>query len=98
LQSAALRRLGRLERASADAETAANDAAQIESQAIALYRAGEATLSELLDSLRSAEAARLARIDLAEELVDARLDVMRAAGKQFDPELDGICTGKGVRR
>jgi outer membrane protein TolC len=93
LLNGALRRLGRLERALNDAETAAKDASAIESQAIALYRAGEAKISELLDALRSGEAARLARIDLAEELVSARLELMRAAGKQLDAELDRACNG-----
>jgi outer membrane protein, heavy metal efflux system len=93
LLNAALRRLGRLERALNDAETAAKDASAIESQAIALYRAGEAKISELLDALRSGETARLARIDLAEELVSARLELMRAAGKQLDAELDRACDG-----
>jgi outer membrane protein, heavy metal efflux system len=92
--AAALRRLGRLERALNDAETAAKEASTIESQATALYRAGEANISELLDALRSGESARLARIDLAEELVSARLELMRAAGKQLDEDLDRACGSK----
>ncbi len=98
LLSAALRRLGRLERALNDAETAAKEASAIESQALALYRAGEANISELLDALRSGEAARLARIDLAEGFVSARLELMRAAGKQLDAELDRACSAaRGAR-
>jgi outer membrane protein, heavy metal efflux system len=93
LLNGAVRRIGRLERALADADAATQDASQIELQAIALYRAGEASLSELLDALRSGEAVRLARIDLAEELVAARIELMRAAGKQLDPELDRACNG-----
>jgi cobalt-zinc-cadmium efflux system outer membrane protein len=58
-----------------------------------LYAAGEASLTELLDAIRVAEEAQLAVIDLAEELVHARLARMQASGTQLDEALDKACSG-----
>lgn len=80
-----------LEAALRQAELNAVDTAKLENSARELYRAGEASISELLDAYRMKERAALDRVTALEELLAARLAVMRAAGKQFEPKLDATC-------
>ncbi len=96
---ASTRSLEVLEASVADLDRAVAEAASLGASAVKLYAAGEATLTEVLDAFRAAEEARLARIDLAEEIVRARLARMRAAGTQFDAALDQACGGpaKGAK-
>ena len=96
---ASTRSLEVLEASVADLDRAASEAASLSAGAVKLYAAGEATLTDVLDAFRAAEEARLARIDLAEEIVRARLARMRAAGTQFDAALDQACGGpaKGAK-
>ncbi|MFS8065256.1 MAG: TolC family protein, partial [Byssovorax sp.] len=91
LAKAATAKLHALEASVADLERAVAEAASLQSMTVTLYTAGEATLTELLDAFGAAEAARLARIDLAEEIARARLARMRAAGTLFQPALDQAC-------
>lgn len=92
-------RLEMLEASLAGAETASADANAIQAKARQLYAAGEATITELLETFRTAEAARLAQLELAEEIAVARLSLMRAAGTMFDGTLDKACGGtKGNER
>jgi len=97
---ASTRSLAVLEASLADLDRAVAEAASLETSATKLYAAGEATIAEVLDAFRAAEEARLARIDLAEEIVRARLAQMRAAGTQFDAALDQACGGaaKGAKQ
>ncbi|XXY48518.1 TolC family protein [Sorangium sp. So ce269] len=88
---AASARLGILEASLAEIERAVAEAAALDSQAGRLYAAGEASIAELLDALRAAEEAQLARIDLLEEIALARLAWMRAAGTTLDATLDHAC-------
>jgi cobalt-zinc-cadmium efflux system outer membrane protein len=88
---AARLRLTALGTALAATEQASTDARVIQAKAKQLYAAGEATLTELLDAFRLAEDARLARIDVLEEIAHTRLALMRAAGTMFDPKLDAAC-------
>lgn len=92
LGKAATARLDALEAAVADLDRAVVEAGSLQSKATALYAAGEAGITELLDAFRAAEEAKLARIDLAEEIARARLARMRAAGTLFDPTLDKDCS------
>jgi outer membrane protein, heavy metal efflux system len=92
---AAATRLGILETSAADLDLAVADAGSLEAQAGKLYAAGESSIAELLDALRAAEEARLARIDLAEEIILARLARMRALGTLLDATLDKACGGPG---
>lgn len=75
----------------ADLDRAVAEAASLQTMSVTLYTAGEATLTELLDAYGAAEQARLARIELAEEIARARLARMRAAGTLFQPALDQAC-------
>jgi outer membrane protein TolC len=84
-------RLGILEAGVAEIERAVVEAAALESQAGRLYAAGEASIAELLDALRAAEEAQLARIDLREEIALTRLAWMRATGTMLDATLDHAC-------
>ena len=95
LAKAATARLGILEASAADLDRAVADGAALEAQAGKLYAAGESSIAELLDALRAAEEVRLARIDLLEELVLARLARMRALGTLLDATLDKACGGPG---
>lgn len=95
---AALQRLARLERSIERTERTASAAEALEGRTLRLFAAGEAALTDVLDALRGVGAARLARVELAEQLVAARLDVMRAVGSQLDSELDRACSGSGRGR
>ncbi|WP_437964123.1 TolC family protein [Sorangium sp. So ce260] len=88
---AAAARLGILEAGIAEIERAVAEAAALEGQAGRLYAAGEASIAELLDALRAAEEAQLARIDLMEEIALTRLAWMRATGTMLDATLDHAC-------
>ena len=89
--AAAAASLDALEAALKAAELNVVDTEKLKESARALYSAGEASITELLDAYRIAESAALDRLVALEELLAARLAVMRAAGKQFDPELDANC-------
>ena len=84
-------RLAILEASAADLDRTAAEVDALEAQARRLYAAGEASVAELLDAFRAAEEARLARVDLAQEIALARLERMRAEGTQLDPSLDSAC-------
>jgi len=96
---ASKRSLALLETSLGELDQAVAEAASLEKSATKLYTAGEATITEVLDAFRAAEEARLARIDLAEEIVRMRLARMHAAGTQFDTALDQACgrAAKGAR-
>lgn len=66
-------------------------AEQLQLHARQLYAAGEATITELLDALGAAEAARLETLELRGERAATWLAMMRAAGTFFDPTLDLAC-------
>jgi cobalt-zinc-cadmium efflux system outer membrane protein len=66
--------------------------------ALQLYNAGEASIADVLDAYRTAENAELARIEVLEDLMMTRLQAMRAAGTQFDRNLDAACLGQGAGR
>jgi cobalt-zinc-cadmium efflux system outer membrane protein len=93
LAKASVTRLQILESAVADLEHAVAEAGGLQAKATALYAAGEGGITELLDAYRAVEEARLARIDLAEEIARARLARMRAAGTLFNSTLDKDCGG-----
>jgi cobalt-zinc-cadmium efflux system outer membrane protein len=78
-----------------EAEQTVKDAAELMDGARRLYGAGETSIAEVLDAYRTAEKAALDRLTALEELLAARLAVMRASGKQFDPELDAACGSRG---
>jgi outer membrane protein TolC len=88
---AVLATLEPLEAAFRAAELNLKAAEQLREQARVLYEAGEASMTDLLDAYRTGESAALDRVTALEELLAARLAAMRAAGTQFDPELDGSC-------
>jgi outer membrane protein, heavy metal efflux system len=90
------RKLETLEASAADADQAVTDASALVAKAVKLYEAGEATITEVLDAHRASEEARLARIDLAEEIALAHLARMRAAGSQRDAALDKACGSGNV--
>jgi outer membrane protein, heavy metal efflux system len=96
---AARLRIAALTLAVAETEKASADAAVIQTKATALYRAGEATLTELFDAIQLLEETRLSRLDLLEEMGEARIALMRAAGTMFDSSLDRVCRGaKGASK
>ena len=70
----------------------------LEKQAVALYLAGEGSLTELLSAHQTSEAAELSAIDVAEANALARIQRMRAAGSLFDAELDRTCRVGGGGR
>jgi cobalt-zinc-cadmium efflux system outer membrane protein len=80
-----------LEASVADLDRAVTEAASLQTKAATLYAAGEVSITELLDAFRAVEEARLARIDLAEEIARARLARMRAGGTLFNATLDKEC-------
>jgi cobalt-zinc-cadmium efflux system outer membrane protein len=69
------------------------DAQTLQGTAQKLYTAGEATLTELLDAYDNVEQARLSKLELVGEILNARLTLMRAAATLFDPALDRLCGG-----
>lgn len=69
------------------------EAERLQAQARQLHAAGEATITELLEALSAAEAARLDALDLDAERAAVGLAMMRAAGTFFDDTLDGACRG-----
>lgn len=71
------------------------DAVTLETQAVALYLAGEGSLTEVLSAHQTSEAAELSAIDVAEAKALARIQRMRAAGSLFDAELDRVCRLQG---
>jgi outer membrane protein TolC len=91
----AVTRVRSLEAALREAEQTVKDAAELMDGARRLYGAGEASIAEVLDAYRTGENAALDRLAALDELLTARLAVMRASGKHFDPELDAAC---GSRR
>lgn len=84
-----------LEAALHQAEQNVAETEKLKESARVLYAAGEASIIELLDAYRTGESSALDRLTALEELLAARLAVMRAAGKQFDPELDASCGSQG---
>lgn len=90
----ALDRLKILEESSAFVAEGVREAETLEAKARQLYVAGELSITEFLDAFRASEEARLARVDLAEEMALARLAVMRARGTQLDARLDAACGRK----
>jgi cobalt-zinc-cadmium efflux system outer membrane protein len=98
-----LRRQQRADQAALRARLAALDGAadqdalpeaeRLQAQALQLYAAGEATLTELLEALSAAEAARLDAVALDAERAAIHLAMMRVAGTFFDDTLDGACRG-----
>jgi cobalt-zinc-cadmium efflux system outer membrane protein len=95
---AAAESLDELEAALRDAELNVANTEALAASARVLYGAGEASITDLLDAYRTGEHAALDRVAALEELVAARLALMRAAGKQFDPELDASCGSQGSSR
>lgn len=83
--------LRRLEAAFAESAAASSEASLVREQATRLYSAGEATITELLETHRAAEDAKLSHIDLARDIALSRLALMRAAGSMFDATLDREC-------
>jgi outer membrane protein TolC len=92
-RAAATASLRSLKAVLARAEQTALEVQQLKESARLLYAAGESSISELLDAYRTSESASLDRITALDELLSARLAVMRAAGRQFDAELDASCGG-----
>jgi cobalt-zinc-cadmium efflux system outer membrane protein len=91
----AVTRVRMLETLLREAEQTVKDAAELIDGARRLYGAGEASIAEVLDAYRTGEKAALDRLAALEELLTARLAVMRASGKQFDRELDAACGSRG---
>ena len=74
-------------------DRASSNAEALETQAQRLYAAGESSITELLETFRQAEDARLTQLDLARQVGASRLALMHAAGTMFDPTLDADCGG-----
>ncbi len=89
--SAEVARLTQLEASAVGLDKMVSVSATLQGKARTLYAADEATIAELLDAYRVVEETQLARIDAIGEIVSARLDLMSAAGTQFDPALDRAC-------
>jgi cobalt-zinc-cadmium efflux system outer membrane protein len=79
------------------AQDASTRAVEVETKASALYAAGEATITELLEAFRVAEQAQLEKLALEEEIATARIRLMRALGSMFDAALDHACRDKRGR-
>ncbi|MEY4544723.1 MAG: hypothetical protein RL685_918 [Pseudomonadota bacterium] len=88
---AARARLQQLVSGISDLGRARSDAQALSSQAQRLYSAGEVSITEVLEAFRAAEDARLTELDRAFEIALAKIDVMRATGTLFDPNLDQAC-------
>ncbi len=80
-----------LESSLPEAQAASRDAVLVRQQAMQLYTAGEASITELLEAHRVAEEAQLAELSLVENVALTRLGLMRASGTMFDAELDRQC-------
>jgi outer membrane protein TolC len=80
-----------LESSLPSAEQAVAQATEVQERATKLYMAGEISLAELFDVYRSAEEARLARLELVYRVALVRVALMRALGSFFDPALDRAC-------
>jgi cobalt-zinc-cadmium efflux system outer membrane protein len=85
--------LALLEASLPEAQAASRDAASVRQKATQLYAAGEASITELLETYRVAEEAQLAELTLTEQVALTRLRLMRAGGTMFDEELDRLCRG-----
>lgn len=73
------------------ATEASNAALDVQHRAQALYTAGEASITELLETFRGTEEVRMLEIELTEEILRTRLALMRASGSMWDPALDSAC-------
>jgi outer membrane protein, heavy metal efflux system len=69
-------------------EQNARDAGELRDGARKLYAAGEASVVEVLDAYRAAEAAELSQIDTIEELALARIELKRAIGGGLERACD----------
>ncbi len=67
--------------ASREADRKSEDSDRVIAAATAAYRAGEASLTDLLDSLRAAMAVRLADIDLRGQALEAHRELEAALGR-----------------
>jgi outer membrane protein TolC len=67
--------------ASREAKGAFEEGDQVTAAATAAFRAGEASLTDLLDSLRAAMGARLREIDLREKALEAHRELEAALGR-----------------
>jgi cobalt-zinc-cadmium efflux system outer membrane protein len=67
--------------ASREAARVSGDAERVMTGATAAYRAGEGSLTDLLDSLRSATAARLGEIDLRAQAMESHRELEAALGR-----------------
>lgn len=74
-----------------EAKEAGSAAMDVQERARRLYTAGEASITELLETFRGTEEVRITRIELTEEVLRTRLALMRAAGSMWDPALDRAC-------
>lgn len=74
-----------------EAKEAGSAAMDVQDRARRLYTAGEASITELLETFRGTEEVRITRIELTEEILRTRLALMRAAGSMWDPALDRAC-------
>ncbi len=95
--SAEAARLAELEKGLAALDQMVRDGLTLRKKARLLYSADEASIAELLDAYRVTEAVHQARIDAIEEILNARLEVMSAAGTHFNTALDKAC-GASPRR
>ena len=98
-REAAASQLAILEASLPEVEQTASEAMAQQEKATRLYSAGESTITELIDAFRTAEEARLARVELALEIAGTRLSVMRSSGSMFDTSLDEKCrANSGTQR
>jgi outer membrane protein TolC len=67
--------------ASREARSTSEESDRVITAATAAFRAGEASLTDLLDSLRAAMAARLGEIDLRQEALEAHRELEAALGR-----------------
>jgi outer membrane protein TolC len=67
--------------ASREADRTSEDSERVIAAATAAFRAGEASLTDLLDSLRAAMAARVAEIDLRGKALEAHRELEAALGR-----------------
>lgn len=69
--------------ASGEAGRTSDDSDRVIAAATAAFRAGEASLTDLLDSLRAAMTARMAEIDLRGQALDAHRELEAALGRSL---------------